>query len=441
MITTRSLSILAAALVGARRNANLHTTEGEYSMKQIMRWLPKIFLSAVALLLVQGCGTAPKRLEAVPSGMTAKAEIPDMPGVRYVAGGDMTELSRVAIEALKREQDYLEKQGHKGPMTPAVFIAISGGGDNGAYTAGLMNGWTAAGTRPEFKVVTGISTGALIAPLAFLGPKYDATLKEVYTTITPKDVLEARTLLGGFLSDAMADNAPLWKLTRKTVTEDLLKEIAAEYAKGRFLLIATADLDARRGIIWDMGKIASYGGSKALDLFVSVMIASASIPGGFPPTMIDVEVDGKPYQEMHVDGGTMAQVFAYPAAIRLNELALAAGVSRERRLYVIRNARLDPDWAQVERSTMSIAGRAVASLIHTQGIGDLYRIYATAQRDGVDFNLTFIPPTFKFPHKEEFDNEYMRKLYDVGYDFGVKGLPWMKVPPGFEPPGAAAAGQ
>jgi predicted acylesterase/phospholipase RssA len=316
-------------------------------------------------------------------------------------------------------------------------VAISGGGDNGAYTAGLMNGWTAAGTRPEFKLVTGISTGALIAPFAFLGSKYDATLKEVYTTISPKDVLESRSFLAGVLSDAMADNAPLWSLTRKTVTADLLKEIAAEYAKGRFLLIATADLDARRPIIWDMGKIASYGTPEALDLFVSVMIASASIPGGFPPTMIEVEVDGRRYQEMHVDGGTMAQVFAYPASIRVKEAAAAVGVTRERRLYVIRNARLDAEWSHVERSTMSIAARAVASLIQSQGIGDLYRIYAITQRDGVDFNLTYIPPTFNVPHKEEFDNEYMRKLYDLGYEFAAKGLAWHKVPPGFDPVSAA----
>ncbi|HMJ49048.1 MAG TPA: patatin-like phospholipase family protein [Burkholderiales bacterium] len=394
-------------------------------------------LIVAVLLLVQGCTTTPTRLEAVPSALTDKAEIPGMPGVRFVAGGDMTEVTRLALEALRREQDYLAKQGYKGPMPPAVYVAISGGGDNGAYTAGLLNGWTAMGTRPEFKLVTGISTGALIAPFAFLGPKCDATLKEVYTTISPKDVLEQRGVLSGFLSDAMADNAPLWKLTRKFVNEDLLREIAAEYAKGRLLLVATADLDARRPIIWDMGKIATYGGPKALDLFVSVMIASASIPGAFPPTMIEVEVGGKRYQEMHVDGGVMAQVFAYPVGIRIKEEAAAVGVTRERRLYVIRNARLDPDWANVERRTMSIAGRAVASLIYSQGIGDLYRIYATAQRDGVDFNLTYIPSTFNFPHKEEFDNEYMRQLYDVGYDFAVKGLPWIKVPPGFALPTAA----
>jgi len=391
-------------------------------------------LWVLTALAVHGCASiaTSDRHAAVPAELTAKAEIPGMPGVRYVAGGDMSVLAKDAVDSLRKEQEYRTRQRITGPLPPAVFVAISGGGDNGAYTAGLLNGWTAAGTRPEFKLVTGISTGALIAPFAFLGPKYDATLKTVYTTISPKDVLVPRGLLAGVMGDAMADNAPLWALTRKSVTAELLKEIAAEYAKGRFLLIGTTDLDARRGIIWDMGKIASYGTAQALDLFVSIMIASASIPAGFPPTMIDVEVDGKRYQEMHVDGGTVAQVFVYPASIRIGEQAAAAGVTRERRLYIIRNARLDPDWANVERSTMTIAGRAIASLIHTQGIGDLYRIYATAQRDGVDFNLTFIPSSFNFPHKEEFDNEYMRKLYDVGYDQGVKGVPWAKVPPGFK---------
>ena len=302
-------------------------------------------LAIVAILLVQGCSSSPTRLPAVPPESTAKAEIPGMPEVRYAAGVDAPGLIRLGQQSFLREAEYLAQQGHKGPLPPVVFVAISGGGDNGAFTAGLMNAWTATGTRPEFKLVTGISTGALIAPFAFLGPKYDATLKEVYTTISPKDVIEHRSIISGVLSDAMADNAPLLQLTRKSVTEDLLKEIAAEYAKGRMLLVATADLDARRAIIWDMGKIASYGGPKALDLFVNVMIASASIPGGFPPMMIDVEVDGKPYQEMHVDGGIVAQVFAYPVVINLKEQSAAKNVVRERKLYVIRNARLDPDWA------------------------------------------------------------------------------------------------
>jgi predicted acylesterase/phospholipase RssA len=385
----------------------------------------------MVLLLNQACVSVPPRLSAVPSSLTAKAEIPGMPGVRYVPGGDMTDLLKISVEGLQREQDYLASQGHKGQLPPAVFLAISGGGDNGAFTAGLLNGWTADGTRPEFKLVTGISTGALIAPFAFLGPKYDATLKKVYTTISPKDVMKARSFIAGVFGDAMADNAPLWKLTRKSVNADLLKAIAEEYAKGRFLLVGTADLDARRPIIWDMGKIATYGGPEALELFVSIMIASASIPAGFPPVMIDVEADGKRYQEMHVDGGTMAQVFAYPAVLSAKGMARATGTTRQRTLYVIRNARLDPNWAQVERKTMSIAGRAVSSLIHTQGIGDLYRMYATTQRDGVDYNLAFIPSSFNAPHKEDFDTEYMRQLYDVGYEMASKGFPWLKAPPGF----------
>lgn len=398
-------------------------------------------LIVILFVLMQGCTMAPTRLPAVPHDMTARAEIPGMPGVRYVAGGDMTELTQVGLQALQREQAYRAKQGRKGPLPPAVFLAISGGGDNGAFAVGLLNGWTATGTRPEFKLVTGISTGALIAPFAFLGPKYDATLTKFYTTLSPKDVIEPRSFIEGVLGDAMSDNAPLLKLTRDSVTEQMLKEIADEYAKGRFLLVATADLDARRAIIWDMGKIATYGGPKALDLFVRIMIASASIPGGFPPMMIDVEVDDKPYQEMHVDGGIMAQVFAYPASIRVNEEAKATGVIRERRLYVIRNSRLDPDWADVERKTMSIAGRAVTSLIHSQGIGDLYRIYATAQRDGVDFNLGFIPSSFNAPHKEEFDNAYMRSLYATGYDMALRGFPWLKAPPGFTSPSVTATGK
>jgi predicted acylesterase/phospholipase RssA len=399
-------------------------------MSRHVSW--NLLLIAVAALLSQACVSTPPRLSAVPASITSKAEIPGMPGVRYVPGGDMTTAFQASVDATRREQAYLASQGSTGALPDAVFLAVSGGGDNGAFTAGLLNGWTDKGTRPEFKLVTGISTGALIAPFAFLGPKYNATLKEVYTTISPKDVIKHRSFIAGVFGDAMADNAPLWKLTRKSVNAEFVKAVADEYAKGRLLLIGTADLDARRPIIWDMGKIASYGTPEALDLFVKIMIASTSIPAGFPPVMIDVEADGKRYQEMHVDGGTMAQVFVYPAALSAKSMAAATGTTRDRSLYVIRNARLDPDWAQVERKTMSIAGRAVGSLIHTQGIGDLYRIYATAQRDGVDFNLAFIPSSFNAPHKEEFDNAYMRQLYDVGYDMALQGFPWLKTPPAFE---------
>ena len=180
-------------------------------------------------------------------------------------------------------------------------------------------------------------------------------------------------------------------------------------------------------MIWDVTKLAASGRSGALPLIQKIMLASAAIPVAFPPTMIDVEVNGKPYQEMHVDGGATAQVFVFPPGLRVSDF----GIARSRHVYVIRNARLDPEWADVNRQTLSIAGRAMTTLIQTQGIGDLYRIYALAQRDDIDFNLASIPSTFKMELKRPFDTDYMRALFDVGYDLGKAGYPWEHVPPGY----------
>jgi predicted acylesterase/phospholipase RssA len=406
-----------------------------------MTWLKSSRLAAVFLAAVvtvaflQGCAT-PKRMAAVPPALQDKAQIPGLPGVRYRVGVDDAALAREGVEVNKREIAHLVATGHKGPLPPAVGLAISGGGDNGAFGAGLLNGWTAAGNRPEFKLVTGISTGALTAPFAFLGPKYDETLKEVFTNVSPKDIAERRSIFAAIYSDAMADNAPLWRLVDKHVTRELLDAIAAEYnIKGRLLLIGTTDLDAQQPVIWNMTKIAASRDPKALELFRTIMIASAAIPGAFPPVMIDVYVDGRHYQEMHVDGGAMTQVFIYPPSVDIKKVqAQTAGVAeREKKVYVIRNSRLDAQWSDVERQTMSIAGRAITSLIQTQGIGDLLRIYLTTQRDGVDFNLAYIPATFNAPHKEDFDTQYMRSLFALAYEMAAKGYPWAKAPPGFKP--------
>lgn len=387
-----------------------------------------LFLFIASLML--SC-SAPVRRAAVPLELQDQANVQGMPDVRYWVGDDPADFVRDGIESVHREQAFLAKSGHKGPLPVAEFLAISGGGDNGAFGAGLLVGWTAAGNRPQFKGVTGISTGALIAPFAFLGPAYDQQLKEVYTNISSKDILKKRNVLSAIFKDAMADNTPLFDFMKKYINQEMLAAIAAEHEKGRLLLVGTTDLDARRGVIWNMGKIAASGHPDALELFQRILLASSAIPGVFPPTLIDVEAGGKQYQEMHVDGGAIAQVFLYPPSLEVKKVSLEEKVSRERRLYIIRNARLDPDWAQVERRTMSIAGRAITSLIQTQGIGDLYRIYLTSKRDGIDFNLAFIPKTFNAPHKEDFDREYMGKLFDFGYELAAKGYPWAKFPPGY----------
>ena len=201
----------------------------------------------------------------------------------------------------------------------------------------------------------------------------------------------------------------------------------------RFLLIGTTNLDARRPIIWNIGAIAASGDPNAVELFRSILVASAAVPGAFPPVMIDVEVDGEPYQEMHVDGGAVSQVFVYPASISIEEIEEREGKSRERTLYIIRNARLDPEWATVERRTIDIAARAISSLIHSQGLGDLQRIYLAARRDGIDYNLAYIGSDFNVPHAEQFDPHYMRQLFEYGYQLGREGFSWEKFPPGYRP--------
>ena len=386
-----------------------------------------LVLAFATQFALASCST-PGRLPAVPVSQVTQATSALGP-VRFLVTRDTGDFEAEARSSVTKEQQWLASQGRGAELPPAYFLAISGGGDNGAYGAGFLNGWTASGTRPEFKAVTGISTGALIAPFAFLGPKYDYVLKNVYTNTSQKDIFKKRGMIKGIFGDAMADSRPLANTIATYVNRQLLDEIAAEYAKGRLLLVGTANLDSLEPVIWNMTAIAASKDPNATALFSSILLASASIPGAFPPVMIDVNVGGVPYQEMHADGGTMTQVFLYPPSLRI-----ADAPQRQRALYVIRNARLDADWANVERRTFSIATRAIASLTRTQGIGDLYRIYATAQRDGIDFNLTYIPPTFNTPHLEEFDTNYMRSLYDVGESAAKAGYQWQKFPPGFDAP-------
>lgn len=387
---------------------------------------------AIALqLTVAGCAT-PERLPAVPPVSSARAVLPEG-HVRFLVVRETASFEEEARQSLRKEQAYLASQGHSGPLPPANMLAISGGGDNGAFGAGLLNGWSATGTRPEFKVVTGVSTGALIAPFAFLGPKYDYVLEKVYTTTSQKDIFKKRGLLKALFSDGMADTKPLAQLVAQYADQALLDAIAAEYDKGRLLLVGTANLDTLEPVVWNMTAIAASKNPGALELFRKVLVASASIPGAFPPVMIDVDADGARYQEMHADGGTVTQVFAYPPSLHLKEEAAQMGVQRTRRLYIIRNARLDPDWASVERRTLPVASRAVGSLTQSQGIGDLYRIFTTTKRDGVDYNLAYIPASFDVEHREEFDTAYMQALYATGRSMAVAGFKWQKYPPGYEP--------
>ena len=380
--------------------------------------------------LLPACAPLP-RLDAVPPAQTEQAAIPGIPYARVWLDRDLQTFIEAVLRDTRREQAALKAAGQPtDPLPPAYALAISGGGDAGAFAAGILSGWTARGDRPVFKVVTGISAGALIAPFAFLGSQYDDIVRKVATSAGPDDILHRRNTLMGLASDGMASSEPLAKIVAQYVTPEILAAIAREYAKGRVLQIGTTDLDAGRQVTWNMGEIAMSSAPGALELFRKIMIASSSIPGVISPVMIDVEIAGKPFQEMHVDGGVISQVFLYPSSF-LNELARATGkgMGREIHTYVIRNGRLEQSWNATRRRTLDIGGRAISALVETQGINDVHRLYQIAKQDKAEFNLAYIGAEFDAPHPEEFDSAYMKKLYDYAYQLAASGRQWHQAPP------------
>jgi Patatin-like phospholipase len=377
-------------------------------------------------IALAGC-SIPDRGPVVPYTDTERAQPLGIANVRFYADGDPAPMIEEGARALEREKAVLLAAGQSiARLPPAYYLAVSGGGDNGAFGAGLMNGWTTTGTRPTFKIATGVSTGALIAPFAFLGPDHDAELREVYTTLTPDRIFRRRSLTAALFNDAMADTTPLAEVIAKYANQKMFDEIGREYNKGRLLLIGTTDLDAQRAVIWNIGALATSGHPKALDLFRKILRASSAIPGAFEPVLLDVEIDGRKYQEMHVDGGAIAQLFLYPPTIEVGQV----GVERRRIAYIIRNARLDPDHAQTERRTINIASRAIATMLAASGQNDVMRTYFVSRRDGVYYNLAYIGADFSAERPGEFDPTYMQALFDYGYREARDGRAWHKVPPG-----------
>jgi predicted acylesterase/phospholipase RssA len=379
----------------------------------------------IALSLI-ACGSL-ERKAAVPPQALSTAKIAGLPSVRYLvstkAGADAFVHDIVALEQARSNTD----------LGSGNYLALSGGGDDGAFGAGLLVGWSKQGSRPEFKLVTGISTGALIAPFAYLGKAYDPLLEDLYTNIKPEDIYIERGILSAFFSDGLADSTPLYQLISKNVDASLLKKIAYEYqTNGRWLLIGTTNIDAGIPVVWNMGKIASIGTPESLELFRRILLASASIPGAFSPVMFDFLVGEQALQEMHVDGGASAQVILYPAASVNRAKELKMKRSDKRQAYIIRNSSLDPRWKETDRRTITVAGKAISQLIQSQGIGDLYRIYSITQHDQVGFNLAYIGSDFKEPHVTEFDTKYMKALFNYGYQQAIKGYPWSKYPPGMK---------
>lgn len=393
-----------------------------------------VALTALALGL-QACGSNIERVP-VPSGASLVARPAVAGPIRFWGDAPLEHQAAIA-----QELGTQRRAAGINPGSTIHYLAISGGASDGAFGAGLLNGWTAARTRPRFDIVTGISTGALIAPYAFLGPAYDDQIKAMYTEYAASDIYAKRNLFSIAANASVADDSPLVKLIAERVTPELLAAVAAEHRKGRRLLVGTTHLDAQRPVVWNMGVIAERGDAAAVDLFRKIVLASASVPGVFPPVLIPVDYDGKRYDEMHVDGGVTTQVFVFPAQTNVRSLDQRMGRTGGRRLYVLRNGRLNPEFEAVEPQLLKIAGRSISSLIKYQGMGDLNRLYLQARNNGIDFNLASIPESFTLVEKEPFDRDYMRALYEVGFDLGRAGYKWQKAPPNFRntPPPARSA--
>ena len=263
--------------------------------------------------LLAGCAT-PERRAAVPMGQATHASVLGLPNERFFPSYGSEALTAEVYAALRRRQHVLGLAPDVLPPKMEI-LAVSGGGEDGAFGAGLLCGWTDAGTRPTFQLVTGVSTGALTAPFAYLGSAYDPQLRAVYTELKPSDVLEQRYLTAALFDDALADNSPLFRTISRYLTAAMQAAIAKAYQDGRLLLIGTTDLDAQLPVIWNIGAIAASRHPRALDTIRRVLLASAAVPGAFPPTMFDVTLNGVAYQEMHVDGGAFAQAFLYPATL------------------------------------------------------------------------------------------------------------------------------
>jgi len=382
--------------------------------------LPAFFLPA--------CSFIPR--DSFSAREQSAAAIPGIPKARFWVDGSDAEL-----------QEFLKGSALTSAIAaPSSFdvLAISGGAYDGAYGAGVINGWTATGTRPKFAIVTGVSAGALIAPLAFLGPDYDPDIAEAFSG----GVAQVLGDLGGvfaLLGPPDLRRNSLVDLVEKFLTPKVIAAIAREHTRGRRLFIVTTNLDAQRGMVWDMGAIAASGRPEARELFRDVLVASASIPGVFGPTYIEVEANGRRFREMHVDGGATTQVFILPDIVLATRMGVAAPGHAPTHIWVVMNNHVTPQFEIVEAGLLPTISRSFSTLIKSSAKQTLFNTAEFVGRER--FNLTYIDSGFDnwlaaHPDvKPGFNTPYMQALYGYGYAKARSSRLWTHDVP---LPGAAA---
>lgn len=383
-------------------------------------------------LCLAGCAATIPRNGITDAKLATEAEIPGMYGVRFWAD----DVPKNPIAEIKRRTAHMPPIAHNAKRIdgrPVIeTLALSGGGSDGAFGAGVLAGWTERGDRPQFEVVTGVSAGAIIAPFAFLGSSEDSKLHVIWTQYKQNEVITTQLLPALFGGPALADTTPLADLIAHYVDREFLDRIAAQYKRGRILMVLTTNLDAQRPVVWNMGEIALSKSPRAIELFRKVILASAAIPAAFPPVKIEVEADGKMYDELHVDGGTTREVFVLPAEAPLQAFDALYPKPPIRKFFIIKNGKASPEQQVVKPTTLQIASRAISTLIKSQNQGELYHIYRIALDAGADFNFMSVPASFNYTTNQIYDPKYQAALYAEGVREGRKGV-WLKTPPGHAP--------
>ncbi len=374
----------------------------------------------IVIFLFTSLGCAHLRY-AVPENLVGKAVVVGMPDIRYYKDKpDSLLLMRQSLVRSFKEEGKSEYLVNERKIYPALIIG--GGVSNSAYGIGLLKGWLKSGERPVFKIVTGYSSGSLIAVATFSGQEYEERLANLFTSISTKDVVKQKSIFGILFGDSVNSSALFAKKINDIVDENLMAKIAKEHAKGRRLYVGTTDLDAQELVIWDMGALASKGGERAVEMFRKIMLASCSFPVMLPPVYFQVEAFGRRYDEMHADGGVVGGIFY------IYQLMEGMGVSSQ--LYVLNCCYMSPHSKQVEDNLAAITSRLIETNGSSKMDGDTYRLYAFAQEKGWDYNLAYIPEDFAPRQKEMFDRQEMQRLFKRGYDDAVIGYKWHKSPPG-----------
>ncbi|MBB5575631.1 hypothetical protein GGD50_004266 [Rhizobium paranaense] len=351
---------------------------------------------------------------------------------------DANEAGKAAIAGYGEIRIYLDARFNEAPRDfhdwapvttrkKAAALMISGGGAGGAFSVGVLSAWSAAGTRPQFDIVTGVSTGALIAPYAFLGSAYDDTLVHLYTSGVAQELVRTKGFVGLFGSSLLRAG-PLRGMIERYITPAILQQVAAEHRKGRRLFILTTNLDSQRAVMWNMGAIANSGRPDALKLFQDVLTASASIPGVYPAVMIKAESGGRHFEEMHSDGGSASQVLMMPQAFLTSSDRLMPVKGQGIDFYVIVNNALMPEFAVTPDRTLPVIVRAYSIFIKSQTQSALTALYNYARLTGAGFHLASIDAQVHYSMFDPFNTNYMRAVYALGYAEFTAGTLWKEKP-------------